>query len=200
MRNLTISPGASFETSFHWTKRDLPIALEWRNNLCRVIVPGLWILSAFYWVLVLGNDAPRNITILHAPFLLGVPLILALSAAWWVGELLHRRLSANFLINDDHLEWQFDSDSDVDWLSDCSRFRSAGKHNYDARIEWNTETPGEHAAGGWAQWAKRWGLPERLTSDRALYARDVGLDRHALEDLCELLNQLRDEAVAVRPA
>lgn len=201
MRNLILSPFASFGPSLSWTKRDLPMALEWRSNRCRVIVPGLWILGAFYWILAVGNDAPRHITIFHVPFLVGVPLILAVSAAWWAGELLRHRFSAKLLINDDQLEWQFGSDSEVDCLSDCSRFRSAGKHDYDARIEWNTETPTkQREAGGWTQWAKRWGMPERLTSDRALYARDVELDRHDLGDLCELLNQLRDEAIADRPA
>ena len=119
-----------------------------------------------FWILAIGNDLPHNITILHIPFLVGIPLILALSAAWWVGQLLQHRFSARLFIHDDHLEWQFgsDFDSEVDCLSDCSRFRYAGKHNYSARIEWNIEKPGKHAAGGWAEWAKQRGLPERLTA------------------------------------
>jgi hypothetical protein len=113
-----------------------------------------------------------------------------------VGELLHRRVAGALVINDDYLEWQFETESKVDLLADCSRFELAGKRNYEARIEWDLATPGEGATDGWPQWTKRWRLLDSIKSDRTLYGRDVGLDRGDLESLCNLLNELRDEAKA----
>ena len=150
------------------------------------------------WIWMVSIETPRQSLIVYALLFMGIPLILAVTAGWWVIQLVHRRVSATLLINDDYLEWQFSTDSDVDLLSDCGRFEFAGKRNYDARIEWDVASPGADGAGGWPQWTKRWRLLDSIKSDRALYARDVGLDRGDLESLCTLLNQLREEAMARR--
>lgn len=198
MRNLTMSPDASFQPSRHWARGALPITLSWRSTLWRYIVPALWIVGWLFWIWVVSIETPRHSAILYALLFIGIPLVLAVSAGWWVMQLLHRRAAATLVINDDYLEWQFATESEVDLLTDCSRFEFAGKRNYDARIEWDLATPGAEAAGGWPLWAKRWRLLDWLKSDRTLYARDVGLDRTDLESLCRLLNQLRDEATAHR--
>jgi hypothetical protein len=197
MRNVAISSDAAFHRAAQrWTKSDLPVNLPWRSTLWRYIVPTLWVLGWALWIFVLSMETPGHNAILYALLFISIPLILAASAAWWVGELLHRRVAGAFVINDDYLEWQFETESKVDLLTDCSRFELAGKRNYEARIEWDLATPGEGATDGWPQWTKRWRLLDSIKSDRALYGRDVGLDRGDLESLCNLLNQLRDEAKA----
>ena len=59
-------------------------------------------------------------------------------------------------------------------------------------MEWNTAGSWDGDGHGWPRWIKR------LSPDRSLYARDVGLDRANMESLCKLLNELREEAVAHR--
>jgi len=197
MRNLAMSSDASFQkTAQRWTKSDLPINLHWRSSVWRYVVPALWILGWAFWIWVLSIDTPGHSFILYALLFVSIPLILAASAAWWVAQLLHRRAAGTLVINDDYLEWQFELGSKVDMLADCSRFEFAGKRNYDARIEWDIATPEEGAADGWPQWTKRWRVVDWVKADRSLYGRDVGLDRGDLESLCNLLNQLRDEAKA----
>jgi len=197
MRNLAMSSDASFQkTAQRWTKGDLPITLAWRSSLWRYVVPILWVLGWAFWIWVVSVRLSGAGFILQALLFIGIPLILAATAGWWVSQMLHRRTNGKFVINDDYLEWQFDTGSKVDMLADCSRFEFAGKRNYDARIEWDIATPGEGAADGWPQWAKRWRVVDWVKADRSLYARDVGLDRGDLESLCKLLNQLRDEAKA----
>lgn len=198
MRNLTMSPDASFQTPRRWAKGALPITLSWRSTLWRYIVPVLWIVGWLLWIWVVSIETPRHSAVLYALLFIGIPLVLAVSAGWWVMQLLHRRAAATLVINDDYLEWQFATKSEVDLLTDCSGFEVAGKRNYDARIDWDLATPGAEAAGGWPRWTKQWRLLDWLMSDRTLYARDVGLDRDDLESLCRLLNQLRDEATAHR--
>jgi hypothetical protein len=198
LRNLAVSENAAFAAPNRWTRSDLPISLSWRSSLWRYIVPVLWIAGWIMWVWMVSIETPRQSLVIYALLFMGIPLILAVTAGWWVIQLVHRRVSAMLLINDDYLEWQFATDSDVDLLSDCSRFEFAGKRNYDARIEWDVVSPGSDGAGGWPQWTKRWRLLESIKSDRTLYARDVGLDRDDLESLCTLLNQLREEAMAQR--
>src|SRR5262249_23632355 len=195
LRNVAISSGASFQASQHWSKGELPISLQWRSGLWRYIVPPLWILGWVVWVWVVSIDTSGRSAILYAFLFVGIPLILAATAGWWMTQLLHKRVSGMLVINDDYLEWQFELDSNVDLLTDCSRFEFAGKRNFDARIEWDLATPG-HDAGGWPEWTKRWKLLDTIKSDRTLYGRDVGLDPQALESLCRLLNQLREEAMA----
>lgn len=191
-----MSQDATFPTMpQRWTMSDLPISLRWRSSLWRVIVPVLWAAGWLLWIWVLSIDTPGHSMLLYALLFISIPLILALSAAWWVSQLLQRRAAATLVISDDYLEWQFETDSDVELLADCSRFEFAGKRNLDARIEWDIATAAE-AAGGWPQWTKRWRLLDAIKSDRSLHARDVGLDRDDLESLCRLLNQLRDEAKA----
>jgi hypothetical protein len=197
MRNLAMSPNASFhQMTQRWAKSDLPISLHWRSSLWRHIVPVLWVLGWAFWIWVVSLDTPQYNFVLYALLFVGIPLILAVSAGWWVKELLSKRVAATLVVNDDYLEWQFPTDSEVDLLTDCSRFEFAGKHSYDARIEWDLSTPGAEGVDGWPQWAKRWRLLDWVKSDRALYGRDVGLDPSDLDSLCKLLNQLRDEATA----
>jgi hypothetical protein len=197
LRNLAISDDAAFGASHCWTRNDLPISLSWHSSLWRYIVPVLWVTGWIIWVWMVSLETAHG-AIFYALVFLGVPLILAVTAGWWVIQLVHRRASATLLINDDYLEWQFATESDVNLLADCSRFEFAGKRNYDARIEWDMVAPGTDGAGGWPQWTKRWRLLESIKSDRALHARDLGLDRGDLESLCTLLNQLREEAMAQR--
>jgi hypothetical protein len=197
MRSLAMSPNASFhQIAQRWTKGDLPISLHWRSTLWRYIVPTMWVLGWAFWIWVVSLDTPRHSFILYALLFVGIPLILAVSAGWWVVQLLQKRAAATLVINDDYLEWQFPADSEVDLLTDCSRFEFAGKRPYDARIEWDLATPGGEGADGWPQWAKRWRVLDWVKSDRTLYGRDVGLDPADLDSLCKLLNQLRDEAMA----
>jgi hypothetical protein len=200
MRNMAISADAAFGGvgQQRWSRSDLPIALPWRSSLWRYIVPGLWVVGWACWIWVVSMDTPDHSAILYALLFVGIPLILAASAAWWVSQLMHRRVSARLVVNDDYLEWQFEPSSEIDLLADCSRFEFAGRRRYDARIEWDVAKPAHEAADGWPQWAKGWRLLDWIQSDRALYARDVGLDRGELESLCRLLNQLRDEVTASR--
>jgi hypothetical protein len=198
LRNLAMSQNATFEASHRWTRGELPISLPWRSTLWRYIVPVLWVTGWMFWIWMVSIETPRQSAIFYALLFVGVPLILAVTAGWWVIQLVHRRVSATLLINDDYLEWQFDMGSDVDLLADCSRFEFAGKRDYDARIEWDMATPGAESADGWPQWTKRWRLLDSIKSDRTLYGRDVGLDRDDLDSLCKLLNQLREEAMAQR--
>jgi hypothetical protein len=190
MRNMALSADASFQkVALRWTKGDLPVSLHWSNSLWRYIVPVLWVLGWAFWIWVVSVRLSGPGFILQALLFIGIPLILAATAAWWVSQMLHKRTAGKFVINDDYLEWQFETESKVDLLADCSPFELAGKRNYEAWIEWNIATPGEGTTDGWhvADWIK---------SDRTLYGRDVGLDRGDLESLCNLLNQLRDEAKA----
>jgi len=197
LRNLAMSPTASFEkVAQRWTTSALPISLPWRSGLWHYIVPVLWAAGWALWIWVVSIDTPGRSVALYALLFVSIPVILALAAAWWVQQLLQRRMAGTLVINDDYLEWQFKLDSDVDLLTDCSRFEFSGKRNYDARIEWDVATANDGAAGGWPQWTKKWRLLDSIKSDRSLHARDVGLARDDLESLCKLLNQLRDEAVA----
>jgi hypothetical protein len=199
MRNLAMSADASFERAvMRWTKNDLPISLQWRSTMWRHVVPTLWVLGWAFWIWVLSVDTPGRSMIFYALLFVGIPLILAATAAWWVGQLLHRRHAGMLVVNDDYLEWQFEMGSTVELLADCGRFEFAGKRDYDARIEWDVATPGEAPSGGWPQWTRRWRALDWLKSDRTLYGRDVGLDRGDLDSLCKLLNQLREEAKAQR--
>jgi hypothetical protein len=190
MRNLAMSADASFGTpALRWSKSDLPITLPWRSTLWRYIVPVLWVLGWAFWIWVVSIRLSGSGFILQALLFIGIPLILAASVAWWIAQLLHGRIAGSFVVNDDYLEWQFERESSVDLLADCSRFEFAGKRDYEARIEWDMAMPGEDDGWRVADWVK---------SDRALYGRDVGLDRGDLESLCKLLNQLREEARAQR--
>jgi hypothetical protein len=193
-----MSSTASFQVQHRWAKGDLPISLQWRSSLWRYIVPALWIAGWLPWIWVVSVDMSGRSAILYALLFIGIPLMLAVSAAWWISQLVNRRAAATLVVNDDYLEWQFEMGSKVDLLADCSRFALAGKRNYDARVEWDIATPGDDAGDSWPQWAKRWRMVDWVKSDRSLYARDVGLDRGELESLCALLNQLREEATAQR--
>ena len=198
--NVAISTDATFHRAMvsQWTKADLPITLQWRSSLWRYMVPSLWVIGWALWIWVVSLDASYGGLVLHALFFVGIPMILAATAAWWVKQLLGHRAAATLVVNDDYLEWQFRDESEVDLLTDCSRFEFSGKPTYDARIEWDLSTAQDDATGGWPRWTKRWRLLDAIKSDRALYARDVGLDRDDLESLCKLLNQLREEALANR--
>lgn len=190
MRNLTMSSMASFDTAgLRWSTSDLPITIEWRSSLWRFIVPPLWALGWAFWIWVLSVDTAGQSTAVYALLFISIPLLLAASAAWWVGQLLNRRHMGTLVVNDDYLEWQFEMGSQVEMLAECGPFTLHGKRNYDARIEWE-RGGADHAAGGWAR--------KLFKADRTLYARDVGLDRDDLDSLCKLLNQLRDEAKAQR--
>jgi hypothetical protein len=192
MRNLAISAEASFQkAALRWTKNDLPISLPWRSVLWRTIVPSLWVIGCAYWMWVLSLDTAGRSLVLYALLFIGMPLVLAVSAGWWVQQFLHRRHMGTLVINDDYLEWQFEMGSNVDLLTDCGAFELVGKRDHDARIEWDVAASWDRAGNGLPHWIKRW-----VNSDRTLYARDLGLDRNDLEGLCKLLNQLRNEARA----
>jgi hypothetical protein len=196
MRNIAISPGASFHTRQRWDKAALPIGLSWHSTLWRYIVPGLWIVGWVFWIGIVSVDAPQAGLIFYGLLFVGIPVMLALTAGWWVKQLLDRRHTGTLMVEADYLEWQFDSGSDVDLLTDCSRFECMGKRN--PRIEWDIASGEGEAADGWPAWTRRWRVLQSLKSDRVLYGRDVGLDAEALGGLCAFLNQLRDEALAAR--
>lgn len=198
MRNVAISSDANFAAAHQWARGDLPITLQWRSTLWRYIVPPLWVLGWAFWIWVVSVRLSGTGFILQALLFIGIPLILAATAAWWVSQMLHKRTSGKIVINDDYLEWQFETESKVDLLADCGRFEFAGKRDYEARIEWDMATPGEDTADGWPNWSKHWRVADWIRSDRTLYGRDAGLDRGDLESLCKLLNQLREEAKAHR--
>ncbi len=190
MRNMAMSADASFQTTaVCWTKSDLPISLPWCSTLWRVIVPALWVIGWAFWIWVLSVDTPSGSLVCYALLFVGIPLMLAVSAAWWVGQFLHRRHAGTLVVNDDYLEWQFETGSKVDLLTDCGPFELTGKRTFDARIEWNAASSWD-SGDVWPRWTRR------FAPDRTLYARDVGLDRGELESLCKLLNQLREEARA----
>jgi hypothetical protein len=194
MRNLAISADASFEkTALRWTKSDLPISLPWRSVLWRTTAPTLWLFGLAFWIWAVRPDTPKLSLVVDAWLFMGMPLVLGVSALWWVQQWLLRRQAGTLVINDDYLEWQSEPGSNVDLLTGCGRFELAGKTNSEARIEWDVATSWDGAGTEWPEWTKRW-----LKSRRALYARDLGLDRDNLESLCKLLNQLREEAKAQR--
>jgi hypothetical protein len=190
MRNLAMSSNASFDAAaLRWSKSDLPITIEWRSSLWRFIVPPLWALGWAFWIWVLSVETPGQSAAVYALLFISIPLLLAATAAWWVGQLLSHRHMGTLVVNDDYLEWQFEIGSSVEMLAECGPFELRGKHSYDACIEWE-RGGGDHATGGWT---RKW-----IKADRSLYGRDVGLDRNDLDSLCRLLNQLRDEAKAQR--
>ncbi|WP_119302117.1 hypothetical protein [Dongia deserti] len=192
MRNMALSADASFhEPALRWTKSELPISLPWRSVLWRAIVPALWVWGWSAWLWVMTNDNPGRSLIAEAWLFMGMPLIFGLSLLWWVHQWLHRRQAGTLVINDDYLEWQSEMGSNVDLLSDCGPFAVTGKRKFEARIEWDTASSWDGGGHEWPQWTRKW-----LKPDRTLYARDLGLDRGALESLCKLLNQLREEARA----
>ena len=193
MRNLALSSNASFDTvALRWSKSDLPITLQWRSTLWRFIVPPLWALGWAFWIWVLSVETPGQSAAAYALLFISIPLLLAASAAWWVGQLLHKRHAGTIVINDDYLEWEFEMGSTVEMLAECGQFALLGKHNFDARIEWDM-IAGDHATEGLSRWLKK-----LVKADNTLYARDLGLDRNDLDSLCKLLNELRDEAKAQR--
>ena len=184
--NIAVSRDASFEkVRLRWTSKDLPIALPWHSVQWRTTVPTLWVLGWAVWILVLSADTPGRSLVFHAVLFIGMPLMLAGSAVWWVQLWRNRQHAGTLVINDDYLEWQSEMGSNVDLLSDCGQFKRVGKRNSEARIEWDVATSWD---GTFGARVKRWLVP-----DRVLYARDMGLDRDDLDSLCKLLNQLRDE-------
>ena len=194
MRNLAMSSDASFDAvALRWSKSDLPITIEWRSSLWRFIVPPLWALGWAFWIWVLSIETPSQSAAAYALLFISIPLLLAASAAWWVGQLLHKRHAGTIVINDDYLEWEFEMGSTVEMLAECGQFELRGKHNVDARIEWEMNSTDRASEGGWSRWVRKW-----TRADCTLYARDLGLDRNDLDSLCKLLNQLRDEAKAQR--
>lgn len=199
MRNLALAPDASFHASFDWNAGDLPISLPWRSTRWRYVVPSLWIFGCFAWISLAKMETPGNIAVIpYALLFIGLPALLAIAAAWWVMQLVRGRVNGSFVVREDRLEWQFETESDGDRLADCSRFTLAGKRGYEARIEWEVDRDGDDGLPGWPRWVA--GL-SRLAGDgsgRMLLARDAGLDHGDLESLCKLLNQLREEAAAHR--
>lgn len=192
--NLAISPDASFKTSPRWQKASLPLSLHWRSQQWRLTVPALWVMIWALWIGVVSVDTPAVGVIPYALLFMGLPAVLALSAAWWVTKLLHRRHRATLVLEADYLEWQFETESDVDLLADCTRFEFIGGRN--PRMRWALAEP--EAADGGALWATLRRLCDPLRPDRTVYAADVALDPDDLTSLCKLLNQLRDEALASR--
>lgn len=195
MRNLTLSEHATFIEPQRWLKGELPVTLSWRNTLWRFNAPLLWVALLVFWLWLVSLETPRVGLVLYGLVFVGVLLVLALVAFWWVTQLVDRRVTGNFVIDDSSLEWQYGTSSEVDYLTDCSRFELAGKRDSDARIEWNLASPPDALAAALGSLLP---LFRRIKPDRALYARDVGLDRSDLEGLCRLLNELRDEAAADR--
>ncbi|MEZ5832296.1 MAG: hypothetical protein R3D05_14060 [Dongiaceae bacterium] len=191
MRNVAISADASFEkAAVYWSRNDLPISLPWRSVLWRNTVPTLWVVGWAFWIWVMSTDAPGRSLVVHAWLFMGMPLIFGISVLWWIHQWLLRRQAGMLVINDDYLEWQFEQGSNVDLLTDCGPFELTGKSRSEARIEWNTAGSWDGGGEIWSRWMRR------LSPDRVLYGRDVGLDRGDLESLCKLLNQLREEAKA----
>jgi hypothetical protein len=190
MRNLTLSEQATFASAQRWTKSDLPLSLPWRNSLWRVNVPLLWLGLLAFWLWLVSLETPRVGLVLYGLVFVGVLLVLAVTAFWWITQLVDRRITGSLVIDDSSLEWQYGASPDVDHLADCSRFTLVGNKG-DARIEWNLASPPEESTRVFGPFAP---MLRAIKSDRALYARDVGLDRDDLEALCRLLNQLRDEA------
>jgi hypothetical protein len=195
LRNVTLSADATFSSVQRWMKSELPITLPWRSTPWRVTVPALWLGLLVFWGWLVSMETPRYGAILYGLVFVGALLILALAATWWVRQLVSRRIAGSFVINDDYLECQYATESEVDLLTDCGRFELAGKHDRDARIEWDLASPPEGDVAMFGPFAP---LLRRFKPDRALYGRDVGLDRNDLDSLCRLLNQLRDEAAAGR--
>ncbi len=193
MRNLALSEHATFAEPQRWLKSQLPITLSWRNTLWRFNVPLLWVALLVFWLWLVNLETPRAGLVVYGLVFVGVLLVLALVAFWWVAQLVDRRITGNLVIDDSSVEWQYGTSPDVDYLTDCSRFELAGKRESDARIEWNLASPPDAFAAAWGSFLP---LLRSVKPDRALYARDVGLDRDELEGLCRLLNQLRDEAAA----
>ena len=194
MRNLAISSDASFKTSPRWAKAALPLSLHWRSQQWRLTVPALWVMIWALWISLVSVETPDVGVIFYALFFMGLPAVLALGAAWWVTKLLHRRHRGTFVMESDYLEWQFEADSHVDLLADCTRFEFIGGRN--ARIRWALTEP--EVAESWTSWATLRRMCDPLQPDRVVYAGDLGLDSDDLAGLCKLLNQLRDEALASR--
>jgi hypothetical protein len=197
--NIVISPSAKFHVASspernRTSASDLPVTLPWRSSLWLYIVPTLWLAGWLLWTVVVSMDTPDRGLVLYALLFIGMPLVLALTGGWWIRQLLNRRTSGNLVVTDDYVEWQFEMGSDLDPFIDCSRFKLIGGRGFDARIEWDIATSEYEAMGGWRKLLSL----DWIKSDRTLYGRDVGLDRHGLERLCKLLNQLREGAAAPR--
>lgn len=193
--NIAISPDAKFHVASMPERNfaaadDLPITLPWRSSLWLYMVPTLWLAGWLLWTFVVTMDTPAEGLVLYAVLFIGIPLVLALTGGWWIRQLLNRRTSANVVVTDDYIEWQFEMGSNLDPFIDCGRFELIGK-GFDARIEWNVS-----AQDGAPAWLMSLTRLKWLKSDRVLYGRDLGLDRHALERLCKTLNQLREGAAA----
>lgn len=196
--NIAISQDATFRSGPRdaacASARDLPITLPWRSSLWLYIVPVLWVAGWMTWSWIVSMETPQWGVLFYALLFIGMPAVLAATGGWWVRQLLNRRTSANVVITEDYVDWQYEMGSDLDPLVDCSRFTLAGARGFDARIEWDLARSEHEQAPGW----RRLLSLDWIKSDRALYARDVGLDRQGLERLCRLLNELREEAMAHR--
>lgn len=197
--NIAISPSAKFhvasmpERSFA-AAPDLPVTLPWRSSLWLYIVPTLWLAGWLLWTFVVSMDTPNQGIVLYALLFIGMPVVLALTGGWWIRQLLNRRTSGSLVVTEDYIEWQYEMGSDLDPFVVCDRFKLVGKRGLDARIEWNVSAAGDDATG----WVTKLLRLDWIKSDRALYGRDVGLDRDGLERLCKLLNELREGAAAHR--
>ncbi len=197
--NIAISPNAKFhvpsvpDRSFA-AAPDLPVTLPWRSSLWLYIVPTLWLAGWLLWSFVVSVDTPNQGIVLYAILFIGMPVVLALTGGWWIRQLLNRRTSGSVVVTEDYIEWQYEMGSDLDPFVVCDRFKLIGKRGLDARIEWNLSAPGDDSVG----WVTRLMRLDWIKSDRALYGRDVGLDRDGLDRLCNLLNELREEAAAQR--
>lgn len=197
--NIAISPNAKFHVPSAPDKSfaaapDLPVTLQWRSSLWLYIVPTLWLAGWLLWSFVVSMDTPNQGVVLYAVLFIGMPVVLALTGGWWIRQLLNRRTSGSLVVTEDYIEWQYEMGSDLDPFVVCDRFKLLGKHGLDARIEWNLAAPGDDSVGLVTKLVRL----DWIKSDRALYGRDVGLDRDGLERLCKLLNELREEAAAQR--
>ena len=196
--NVAISPNATFgstaRAASNRSPHELPITLRWRSSLWLYIVPVLWVAGWMMWSWIVSMETPRWGLVFYALLFIGMPAVLAVTGGWWVRLLLNRRTSGNVVITADYVDWQYEMGSDLDPLVDCSKFTLVGRHGFDARIEWDLAKPEHERPQGWQRLLSL----DWIKSDRALYGRDVGLDRDGLERLCRQLNELREEAQAHR--